>query len=147
MQVLYRWFTALLFAAVAVQVGLAGYGIFNAVHEVDDKGSITKKSFEDGFNVHAALGTIIVVAMLVLFVASAAGRLGQAKLKWTGGLFALGILQMLFAGIGSSVPALGFLHPVNALAIFAVSGVMAHRAWVVERRTVGEPEPLGVPAA
>ena len=125
----YRWFTAVLFAAVVVQVGAAGYGIFHAVKVADDHEQVAKKTLEDGFNFHAALGTIIVVAMLVLLVATAAGRLGREKLKWTGALFVLGILQMVFAGIGGSVPALGFLHPVNALAIFAVAGVMAHAAW------------------
>jgi hypothetical protein len=41
---------------------------------------------------------------------------------------------MLFATLGSSVPALGFLHAVNALAIFALSGLLAHRAWTQARR-------------
>jgi hypothetical protein len=35
----------------------------------------------------------------------------------------------VFAGIGAAVPVLGFLHAVNALAIYATVGLMAHRAW------------------
>jgi hypothetical protein len=128
MLAVYRWFTAVLFAAVIVQVGAAGYGIFHAVKKVDDNGTITKKSLEDGFGFHAALGTFIILAMIVLLVATAAGRLGRSKLKWSGGLALLGIAQMIFAWIGGSVPALGFLHPLNALAIAAVSGLMASRA-------------------
>jgi hypothetical protein len=49
--------------------------------------------------------------------------------KQAGALFVLMILQVVFAGLGSSVWALGFLHPINALAIFALSGMIAHSAW------------------
>ena len=129
MLAVYRWFTAIILAAVLVQVGTAGYGIFHAVKKADDDGSVTKKSLEDGFGFHAALGTIIIIAMIVLLIATAAGRLGRSKLKWTGLLALLGIAQMIFAWIGGSVPALGFLHPLNALAIAAVPGMMASHAW------------------
>ena len=43
-------------------------------------------------------------------------------------LAGLGIVQMIFAWIGGSVPALGFLHPLNAIAIAGVAGTMAARA-------------------
>ena len=105
---------SLLLAACSSRSGAAGYGIFHAVKKVDDNGSITKKSLEDGFGFHAALGTIIILAMIVLLIVTAAGRLGRSKLKWTGALAGLGIVQMIFAWIGGSVPALGFLHPLNA---------------------------------
>jgi hypothetical protein len=129
MPAVYRWFTAILAAAVLVQVGAAGYGIFHAVKKADDDGSVTKKSLEDGFGFHAALGSIIVIAMIVLLVVTAVGRLGASKRKWAALLAGLGIAQMIFAWIGGSVPALGFLHPVNALVIAAVAGRMAGSAW------------------
>ena len=72
MLAVYRWFTAVLFVAVLVQVGAAGYGIFHAVKKVEDNGSVTKKSLEDGFGFHAALGTIIILAMIVLLIVTAA---------------------------------------------------------------------------
>ena len=145
MLAVYRWFATVLFAAVLVQVGAAGYGIFHAVKKVDDNGSITKKSLEDGFGFHAALGSIIVIAMVVLLIATAAGRLGRTKLRWTGILALMGVAQMIFAWIGGSVPALGFLHPLNALGIAAVSGMMASRA-TREARAV-EAEPVMAPTA
>jgi hypothetical protein len=129
MPAVYRWFTAILAAAVLVQVGAAGYGIFHAVKKADDDGSVTKKSLEDGFGFHAALGSIIVIAMIVLLVVTAVGRLGASQRKWAALLAGLGIAQMIFARIGGSGPALGFLHPVNALVIAAVAGRMASSAW------------------
>jgi hypothetical protein len=144
MPAVYRWFTAILAAAVLVQVGAAGYGIFHAVKKADDDGSVTKKSLEDGFGFHAALGSIIVIAMIVLLVVTAVGRLGASKRKWAALLAGLGIAQMIFAWIGGSVPALGFLHPVNALVIAAVAGRMAGSAWR-EAKAV-ESAPVTAPA-
>jgi len=144
MPAVYRWFTAILAAAVLVQVGAAGYGIFHAVKEADDDGSVTKKSLEDGFGFHAALGSIIVIAMIVLLVVTAVGRLGASKRKWAALLAGLGIAQMIFAWIGGSVPALGFLHPVNALVIAAVAGRMASSAW--REAKAAESAPVTAPA-
>ena len=50
-------------------------------------------------------------------------------MKWTAGLVVLGILQMFFAWLGTKSAALGFLHGINALAIYAAAAVLAHRAW------------------
>jgi UDP-N-acetylmuramyl pentapeptide phosphotransferase/UDP-N-acetylglucosamine-1-phosphate transferase len=124
----FKYLTSVLFAAVVVQVALAGYGAFNAVGKADD-GKATKHAVEHGFSAHAALGTIIVAAMLLLVLVAAAGRLGSPWLQWSGGLFLLGILELVLAWVGEAVPALGFLHAIDALAIYAVAALLAHRAW------------------
>jgi len=142
MLAVYRWFVSVIWVAVIVQVGAAGYGAFNAVHKADDNDVVTKKAVEDGFGFHAALGTFIIIGMILLLIVTAAGRLGRDKLKWTGGLAALGVLQMILAWIGGSVPALGFLHPMNALLIFTVTGLMTRRAWLEARA----PEAVAVAA-
>ena len=53
----FRWLTVVLFVAVLVQVALAGYRAFHAVHAAD-KTSISKKTIEHAFNAHVALGVI-----------------------------------------------------------------------------------------
>jgi hypothetical protein len=125
----FRYLTSLLFVAVVVQVALAGFGAFDAFHKADDAGSVTKKMVEDAWSAHGVVGMVIAVIMLVLVVVALFGKLGSPWLQFAGGLFLLGILQIAFAAIGSAVPALGFLHAVNALAIYALSGLLAHRAW------------------
>jgi len=125
----FKYLTSIIFAAVVVQVALAGYGAFYAVDKADDNNSVSKDAIDHGFNAHAVLGTIIVAVMLLLLIVALAGRLGSRWVKWSAALLVLGILQMVFAAIGSSVPALGFLHTVNALAIYASVGLMAHQAW------------------
>jgi hypothetical protein len=128
----FRWLTSVLFVALVVQVGLAGYGAFNAIHKAD-KVPVSKKTIEDGFNAHGALGTIILVVMLALLIVAAAGHLGTTNIRLAAAIFALGVLQLILGIASTSAPVLGFLHTVNALAIYAASAMIAHRAWTADR--------------
>jgi hypothetical protein len=123
----FKYLTSLLFVGVVVQVALAGYGAFNTVEKSDDNGTVTKDAVENAWNAHAVVGTIVVALMVVLVLVAAIGRLPW--LRWAGGLVLLGILQMLLAWLGASVSALGFLHAVNALAIYAAVAMLAHNVW------------------
>jgi hypothetical protein len=125
----FKYLTSVLFAAVVVQIALAGYGVFYALHKAKHDKSASLKTFDHGFAAHAAVGVLIAIVILVLLIVAAAGRLGPAALKWSGGLLVLVLLQFVFAELGRNVPALGFLHVVNALAIYAAVGLLAHRTW------------------
>jgi hypothetical protein len=126
----FKYLTSLLFLAIVVQVGFAGYGAFHAIDKAGKDGSVTKKTIENGFDPHGVIGTVIVAVMLLLVLTTLAGRLGPLYAKWTIGLLVLGILQMLFAYLGTkSAPIGGFLHGINALAIYAAAALLAHRAW------------------
>lgn len=68
--------------------------------------------------------------MLLLVLTALIGRLGPLYAKWTTGLLVLGVLQLVFAYLGTkSAPVGGFLHGINALAIYAGAALLAHRAW------------------
>ncbi len=130
MRTAFRWLTSVLFAAIVVQVGLAGYGAFDLIHKAEHASvSVPKKTIEDAFNAHSALGAVIVLIMLVLVIVSLAGRLGESRLKWSGGIFLLGVLQVVLGIVSTSVPWVGFLHAVNALAIYAAVALLAHKVW------------------
>lgn len=132
MRNVFRWLTSLLFAAIVVQVGLAGYGAFNAVHKAE-KAEATKKAVENGFNAHIGLGYIIVLVMLLMLIVAAAGRLGSTSVRFSGVLVLLGILQAILGMVSESTPAIGPLHTINALAIYAVSALLAHKTWTEYR--------------
>lgn len=134
----FRLLTSVLWLAVVVQVGLAGYGAFRAIHKADTT-PISKKAIEDGFNAHAALGTLILVVMLALLIVAAAGRLGAIWVRFSAAILALGVLLMILGIASTSVSWLGFLHTVTALALFALSGLLAHRAWTQERVPASAP--------
>jgi hypothetical protein len=140
---LFRWLSAILFAAVVVQVALAAFGAFDAVHKAD-KVSISKKTIENGFGAHAALGTLIVIAMLVLLIVASAGRLGPMQVRWAGGIFALGVIQFALGIVSTSAPVVGLLHGLNALLIFSATGLLAHRTWT---RDAAEAAPARAPSA
>jgi len=125
----FKYLTSVLFAAVVVQIALAGYGVFYALHKAKHDKSASLKTFDHGFAAHAAVGVLIAIVILVLLIVAAAGRLGPAALKWSGGLLVLALLQFVFAELGRNVPVLGFLHVVNALAIYAAVALLAHRTW------------------
>ena len=91
MRTAFRWLTSVLFVAIVVQVGFAGYGAFDVIHKAEQASvSVPKKTIEDAFNAHSALGPIIVLLMLVLLIGyalmaiSAALHLNpnQPKLDW-----------------------------------------------------------------
>ena len=130
MRSIYRYLTAVIFVGVLVQVGAAGYGAFYTSNKLQDKGdSLGHKAFDHAWSFHGAFGTILVLAMIILLLLGLAGRLGRPAIWWPLGLAVAGVVQIFLAGLGTSVPALGVLHPLNALAIFALSGLIAHRAW------------------
>jgi uncharacterized protein DUF6220 len=131
----FRIWASLVSLAVIVQVGLAAYGAFHAVDESDDKGTIGKKTVEDGFNAHSALGYLILIGALVLLLLALAARRqgGSDRVKWSGLLFGLLIVQVLLAWAGSATAWLGILHGMNALAIAGFAGSLAGREWAAYR--------------
>jgi hypothetical protein len=128
----FRYLTSVLFLAIVVQVGLASYGAFDAIHKAKHA-SVTKKTIEHGFDAHAALGTIIVILLLLTFVVAAAARMGRAWVPWIGGLFVAGVVQMVLGTASANVPWLGFFHGIVALAMYAGVALLAHRAWTQTR--------------
>jgi hypothetical protein len=130
----FKYLTSVLFVAIVVQVGFAGYGAFNAIDKADKDKTVTKKTIENGFDPHGVIGMIVIVVLLLLVLTAVAGKLGPTYVKATVGLFALGLLQWLFGYLGTKSAAVGgFLHGITALAIYAGAALLAHRAWT--RRT------------
>jgi len=130
MREVYRYATVVAFLGVLAQVGAAGYGAFYVSNKLEDKGDVLDHDgFEHGWDFHSGFGYIVVGAMIVLFLIGLAAKLGKPRIFLPLALAVAGIVQVLFAWIGESVPGLGFLHPINALVIFAMSGAAAHVAW------------------
>jgi hypothetical protein len=123
---LYWVWSWVLFAAIVVQVGLAGYGAFDAAGNLEDEGStLAEDVFHDGFAAHIAIGYLLVLAGLVFLLIGLVAGIGRWRLGMHGTLFGLLILQVLLAWFGFASPVIGFFHPVNALVLVALSG------WVV----------------
>ena len=122
----FKYLTSFLFLAVVAQVGLAGYGAFNALtrptmarrHEEDDRARLRSARRR-----HSARSSWRDAPAL-----DRGCRPVGSRRKVGRRLFGCsGSLQMLFAWLGTQWPALGFLHAVNALAIYAAAALLAHR--------------------
>ena len=138
MRAVYRYWSWLVFVAVIVQVGFAGYGAFAVANDIDDKGSVDEDMFEDAFGPHAALGYLVVLTGLILLILALVAR---HRIKHSAVLFGLLIVQVPLAWIGFGVPAIGFFHPVNALLIFGLSGFIATSEWRERAVTSAAPMP------
>jgi hypothetical protein len=118
MAAVYKYLAGLLFLAVIVQIGFAGYGAFSVAKDTDG-GVVDEDRFEDVFGLHAGLGYLVVLLALILLVVALVAR---HRIKHTLILFGLLILQVLLAWFGFEVPWIGFFHPINAVAIAGLTG-------------------------
>jgi hypothetical protein len=125
---IYRILITLFTAGVIVQFFLAGLGIFDAIPEGSEQ--TTSSTWEDKIDPHAALGHLLFIpgAILLLILILIAWT-GPRSIGATFGLAVLMLLQIILGAAGEDTPALGALHPVNAVLILALSLFLTWRAW------------------
>jgi hypothetical protein len=129
MRAAFKYLTSLLFLAIVVQVGVAAVGAFNAIDKADSDKTITKKQIENGFDPHGLFGTIVLLLILLVVILAFVAKVDPMMKRIAGGLVVLGALQVFFAWLGTKSAPAGFLHGINALAIYGAAAVLAHRAW------------------
>jgi uncharacterized protein DUF6220 len=129
MRATFKYLTSLLFLAIVVQVGVAAVGAFNAIDKADKDKTITKKQIENGFDPHGLFGTIVLLLILLVVIFAFVAKADPMMKRISSGLVVLGALQVFFAWLGTKSAPAGFLHGINALAIYGAAAVLAHRAW------------------
>lgn len=156
MKTVHRWWTIAIPFAVVVQITLVGVGAFHATHTIDDKfgdnvpppcssqcGKALNDSVGNWFGPHIAFGYLLVLSALLYGLFSLATR--DRRLMKIGGIVAvLFIIQVVLAWLGDGVPALGWLHPLNALLILGFTGRNSYQAW--RERAAVEPALAPAPA-
>ena len=135
MRTLYWAWSLILFAAIIVQIGLAGYGAFYAANKLEDEGStIDEDVFSDGFGLHAGWGYLVILLGLIFMVIGIGAGIGKWRLGRHGLLFLLLFVQLWLAWIGFELPfPVGFLHPINAMVITGLCGWIAWDEWQLWR--------------
>lgn len=130
MRVLFRWWATLVLAAVLLQIAFAGYGAFYVVDKADDAPkTITNHQVDHGFNPHSAFGYLVILLGIILVPIAFAARVDRARKQLSVVIAVLLVIQFFLAVLGWTWAPLGFLHPLNALAIAAVSGMLARLEW------------------
>jgi hypothetical protein len=140
----YRVLAYLVAAGVAFQSATIAYAFFALGSWVEQGNALDKAtdSFpgEGGLSAHGTGGIAVAVLALALLVASFFAHV-PGGVKWAGITFGLVVLQFLLGLVSHDVPALGVLHGVNALAVFAVAvmaGMRVKRAVGTRVRTEAE---------
>jgi hypothetical protein len=133
LRTIYRFWTALVFLAILVQIGAAGYGAFYAADK-SDPGPLTDHQFSHGFNFHDGFGYVIFLGTVVLFLLALGSRIGRRRVMMALVLAVLTLVQIVLAWGGESAPVVGIFHPLVAFLILGLSGRMAFEAWWGTRR-------------
>ena len=113
----YRWLLLVFLLAVAVQIFLAGLGVFSF-------GNGDRAGGDHAFSAHQGLGFAIGGASILLLVLAIAARPGKLTLWLAGALVVQTcLLQSLLDGLGGDSAAFGGLHALDGLLIAASAGV------------------------
>jgi len=130
MRVVFRWWAVVVFVAVLLQIAFAGYGAFYVVDKADDPPkTVTSDQVDHGFNPHSAFGYLVILLGILLVPLAFGAKVDRVRKQWSVVIAVLLVIQFFLAVLGWTWAPLGFLHPLNALAIAAVTGMLARIEW------------------
>jgi hypothetical protein len=113
----YRWLLLVFLLAVAVQIFLAGLGVFSY-------GDGDRAGGDHAFSAHQGLGFAIGGVTILLLVLAIAARAGKLALWLAGALVVQTcLLQSLLDSLGDDTAAFGGLHALDGLLIAVSAGV------------------------
>jgi hypothetical protein len=113
----YRWLLLVFLLAVAVQIFLAGLGVFSY-------GNADRAGGDHAFSAHQGLGFGIAGASILLLVLAIAARAGKSAVWLAVALVVqTNLLQSLLDSLGGDSAVFGGLHALDGLLIAASAGV------------------------
>jgi hypothetical protein len=113
----YRWLLLVFLLAVAVQIFLAGLGVFSY-------GNADRAGGDHAFSAHQGLGFGIAGASILLLVLAIAARAGKPAVWLAVALVVqTNLLQSLLDSLGGDSAVFGGLHALDGLLIAASAGV------------------------
>ena len=141
MRTTYRVLAYLIAGLVVVQAGAMAFGVAGISHSVKTGGVIDRSAFDGdpdafpeatGLVLHEINGGIVIPALaLVLLVVSVFAKVPRGS-WWAGGVVLLVMVQTTLGYSAADLPALGALHGINALLLFATALFAGRRARVAE---------------
>jgi hypothetical protein len=113
----YRWLLLVFLLAVAVQIFLAGLGVFSF-------GNGDRAGGDHAFSAHQGLGFALAGVSILILVLAIAARSGRLALWLAGALVVQTcLLQSLLDGLADDTAVFGGLHALDGLLIAASTGV------------------------
>ena len=116
----------LLVAGLAVQIFLAGLGVFRG---------------PASFETHRDFGYVLEILPFILLIVGLIARLGRRPAILAAVIFGLFVLQSVFVALRSDAPEVAALHPVNGFVITLLAIVLARDSWNAPRAAADEAPP------
>jgi len=118
----YRVIAYLIAALVAVQAGTVAYATFGLGKYIDGGGTVNANTGgfpgEVGFAVHGMAGTIVIPIVVLAFVVASFFDKVARGVTWAVVVLVCTVVQIGLGLLARSVPAVGILHGMVALALF-----------------------------
>ena len=137
MRTVYRVLAYLIALEVLLQAAMIAFAVFGLRHWIDEGGVLDGPTVQNhaegfgevvGFQLHAMNGQMIVpVIAVLLLVSSFFAKVSRAEV-WALIVLLSVVVQVLLGLFAVGAPALGILHGINGVLLFAVAVVAARRA-------------------
>jgi hypothetical protein len=134
----YRVLAFLIAAGVAIQAASIAYGMFGLIKWIEGGGTLDQSTEltpalggYTGFSWHASGGIFILPAIALLFLISSFFAKVPGGIRWALIVLGVTVLQVALGLFAHSVAGLGWLHGINALALFGtamMAGMRVSRA-------------------
>jgi hypothetical protein len=154
MKQVYRVLAFLVAAGVALQAASISYGMFGLIKWIEGGGSLDQSTEltpalggYTGFSWHAQGGIFVLPAISLLFLISSFFAKVPGGIKWALIVFGVTVLQVALGLFSHSVAGLGWLHGINALALFGTAVMAGMRVSRAVSSKVESDEPVAAPAA
>jgi hypothetical protein len=122
----YRVLAGLVALGVLVQAASIAFGWFQAISDIENGAVIDENAeLNLGHLTHGMVGLygLPLIALILLIVSFPAAKTVPGARKWGGIIFGLTVLQVALAIFAFALaPAIGALHGLNALLMFAAAG-------------------------
>ena len=154
MKQVYRVLAFLIAAGVAIQAAAISYGMFGLLKWVELGGTLDQSTEltpalggYTGFLWHATAGIFVLPVISLLLLISSFFAKVPGGIKWALIVLGVTVLQVALGLFSHSVAGLGWLHGINALALFGTAMMAGMRVSRAVASKVEAAEPVAAPAS
>ena len=150
----YRVLAFLVAAGVAIQAASIAYGMFGLIKWIEGGGTLDQSTEltpalggYTGFSWHASGGIFILPAIALLLLISSFFAKVPGGIRWALIVLGVTVLQVALGLFAHSVAGLGWLHGINALALFGTAMMAGMRVSRAVASKVEADEAVAAPAS
>ena len=154
MKQVYRVLAFLVATGVVIQAASISYGMFALIKWIERGGTLDQSTEltpalggYTGFSWHATAGIFVLPFISLLFLISSFFAKVPGGIRWALIVFGVTVLQVALGIFSHSVAGLGWLHGINALALFGTAVMAGMRVNRAVASKVEADEPVAAPAS